>query len=189
MSLDYSALKGIPMEHLVGGPLIASAQGNLALSEVNLNYFLKLAYEDPKSTGEGSKPRMLTFNLERPFQKNGEKGGLEVAWEKQSIEVNVPCAALLPLPALLVDKISIDFTTSISNESSTSVQVGSEIGVEGGAFGWSVSAKVTTNVDNQRSSKQECTYNFHVEASQQPQAEGMSKLCDIFASVIEPMPK
>ena len=184
--MDYSALKGIPIEYLVSGPLIASAQGNGALADVNLNVFLKLAYED--GTGADPKPRLLAFELERPYQENDATGKL-LDWKTQAISVNVPCAALLPLPALMVDKISIDFTTSMSNESTTSVAVGAEVSASGGAFGFAFSAKVTTNVENQRSSKQECTYTFHVEASQQPQAEGMSKLCDIFASVIEPMPK
>jgi hypothetical protein len=183
--MDYSALKGIPIDHLVSAPLIASARGNGALSEVNLEVFLKLAFLD--GTGKKPAPRMLTFDLERPYQTN-KADGTAGAWTKQALQVNVPCAALLPLPALMVDKISIDFTTSMSNETVDKVEVGVEVGAEGGFGAFSFTAKVTTNVENQRTSKQECTYQFHVEASQQPQAEGMSKLCDIFASVIEPMP-
>lgn len=182
--MDYGQLKGIPIEYLVTGPLLAGARGNMALAEVNIDCFLKLAYKDGK--GDDSTPRLLTFELERPYQANTANG--LGAWEKQKISVTAPCAALLPLPALLVDKITIDFTTTISQESSTTVKVGSEVSASGGMFGWTVSAKVTTDVEHQRSSKQECTYQFHVEASQQPQAEGMSKLCDIFSSVIEPLP-
>ena len=177
--MDYSALKGIPIEHLVSGPLLAGAQSNLALAEVNINCFLQLAFKDAK----GGEARLITFTLERPYQNSDTN-----EWSTQSITVNAPCAALLPLPALLIDKITVDFTTSISNESSTSVKVGTEVEGKVGFGWWSASAKVTTDVEHQRSSKQECTYQFHVEASQQPAAEGMAKLTDIFASVIEPMP-
>jgi hypothetical protein len=185
MAIDYSKLKGIPIEHLVSGPLLASARSNNALAEVNLGVFLQLAFED--GTGEERKPRMLAFDLERPIQTLASDGEA-TTWGSQKIAVNVPCAALLPLPSLLVDKITLDFTTSMSNESTTSVKVGAEVSAKGGFFGVSFSAKVTTDVENSRSSKQECTYTFHVEASQQPQTEGMSKLCDIFATVIEPLP-
>lgn len=203
--MDYSALKGIPIDYLVSSPLLASARGNKALAEVNLDCFLRLAFAD--GTGKKSDPRLLTFKLQRPYQEQIEVPAVPgqpdadppVAavpatsktgdWKMQELEVQAPCAALLPLPALLVDKISIDFTTSMSNESSTTVSAGAEVSASGGAFGFTFSAKVTTNVENTRSSKQECTYTFHVEASQYPQAEGMSKLCDIFASVIEPLPK
>lgn len=53
----------------------------------------------------------------------------------------------------------------------------------------SVSGKVTSSRENTRSTNQTAKYQVHVTASQQRPTEGLSKLIDIMASCIEPLPK
>jgi len=81
---------------------------------------------------------------------------------------------------LLIDRVDFDFqmeVTETNSEKSTS------------------SADVSTNIqpngssrENTRSTNQTAKYQVHVSASQQRQTEGLSKLMDIMASCIEPIP-
>jgi hypothetical protein len=53
----------------------------------------------------------------------------------------------------------------------------------------SVGGKVSTSRENTRTTNQTAKYQVHVTAAQQPPTEGMSKLMDIVASCIEPIPQ
>ena len=51
-----------------------------------------------------------------------------------------------------------------------------------------VSGKVSSSRENTRSTNQTAKYQVHVSARQQRQTEGLSKLMDIMASCVEPLP-
>ncbi|MDX2362461.1 MAG: DUF2589 domain-containing protein [Crocinitomicaceae bacterium] len=179
-------MAGLPIESLICEPLIAVAKGQNALVDVYLNQLFKLAYTD----GDPEKgTRLIKFNLERPVTDG--QGNLS----KQTIEVEAPLLSLVPVPAFTMQEATVEFSMEIkSQESSTNKSEASletSASASGGYFGVSFSASVTgkasTSSENTRSSDQSSKYVITAKAVQQPPSEGMAKLTQLFASVIEPI--
>lgn len=174
--------KGLPMRELIGAPLFAAAEAQEKLASIAWEYYKRIAYDD-----EQQGTRLLEFNLERPVVQDGV-----VSAENNNVTVKAPFIGLVPIPSLLIDRVDVDFQMEVtdtnsstdSNSSDASTNISSKwFGVNVG-----ISGKVSSSRENTRSTDQTAKYQVHVSASQQPQTEGLSKLMDIMASCIEPIP-
>ncbi len=175
----YSSLNGIPIDYLVATPLLAAGRANLALAQ-NLEEFInEIAFED----GPGSNTNLVTFDLTRPYT-DPNTGELKT----ETIKVEAPLIGLIPLPALLVDNVTVNFSTTVNTSTSTNTSVNANVAASYGFGAFQMSGSVSTSVSHMRSSNQSATYTFQVQADQQPATEGMGKLMDVFASTIEPIP-
>lgn|SRR5574344_1059101 len=95
-------------------------------------------------------------------------------------------------PSLLIDRVDVDFqmevTDTNTSKTTETTDVSSNISAKWFAVQASISGKVSSSRENTRTTNQTAKYQVHVSASQQPQTEGLSKLMDIMASCIEPIP-
>ena len=176
----YGTLKGIPIDYLVSAPLMAAGRANISLAQSMEEFVFQVGFEggDPtKGTNN------IVFNLQRPYTDPNTN---EVT--TQTITVTCPLLGLVPIPALLVDNVTVDFTTSIDTSSSTTTSTAATIDASYRGAGFTVSGQVTASRQQMRQSNQSATYTFHVEASQQPATEGMGKLMDVMASCVTPIP-
>ena len=175
-----AALRGLPMRELIGAPLFAAAEAQERPAMTAWEYYKRIAYAD-----DGKTTRTLDFELERPVEQNGE-----VHTVKQ--QVHAPFIGLVTAPSLLVDRVDVDFqmevTDTNASKESTQAEVASSVSAKWWGVSASVSGKVTTARENTRQTNQTAKYQVHVTASQQPQTEGLSKLMDIMAACIEPIP-
>jgi len=173
-----SSFKGLPMRELISAPLIAVNEAQQQLAASTLDYYNKIAFDD-----EG-KTRCLEFDLERPVQTPGSIG-------KQDIHVKAPFIGMVPIPALLIDNVNINFQMEVTDASTSKSTESSELSTDVTTkwFGTSVSVqgKVGAARENTRSTNQTAKYQVSVSASQQPPTEGLSKLMDIMASCVEPL--
>ncbi len=175
---------GLPIAELIAAPLTAACDSQKRLAQSAFEFMTEIGYVDAKSQA----PRMLSFDLERP---------VEGAPAPQKIKVNAPFLGLVPLPALLIDDVQIDFqmevtatdTTTEKRNSSLDTTVNSNFRFGCFAKG-SVNdnGKISSSRENTRSTNQTAKYQVHVSARQQQPTEGMSKLMDIMAACIEPLP-
>ena len=174
--------KGLPMRELIGGPLFAAAEAQEKLASIALDYYKKIAYEDEKTT-----TRLLTFDLERPLVQDGV-----VSADNNKVTVKAPFIGLVPIPSLLIDRIDVDFQMEVTETNSTtdksSAEASTDISSKWFGVNVGISGKVSSSRENTRSTNQTAKYQVHVTASQQPQTEGLSKLMDIMAACIEPVP-
>ncbi len=127
---------------------------------------------------------MLEFNIQRP---------IEGSTTPQDIKVQAPFIGLVPLPNLLIDDFQMEVTaTETSTEkSSKEGSIDANAKFKFGCFGSgsvNVGGKVSSSRENTRSINQTAKYQVHVSARQQRQTEGLSKLMDIMASCVEPVP-
>ena len=173
---------GIPIEELVAAPLVAVCDSQKKLAQSAYEFMTEIGFND-----EG-KTRMVEFNLQRPIQG---------APQPQDIKVQVPFLGLVPLPNLLINDVQVDFQTEVTttetseeksaSEGSTNANANFKFGCFGGGS-VNVSGKVSSSRENTRSTNQTAKYQVHVSARQQRQTEGLSKLMDIMASCVEPLP-
>lgn len=171
--------KGLPMRELIAAPLIAAAEAQQELAATAWNFYQQIAFEE-----DGKKARILEFNIDRPIQQEGKM-------ETMPQSVKAPFIGLVPIPALLIDRVDVDFQMEVTDTSNVKSNTNAEVAAKVSGKGWLISAeisgKVTTARENTRMTNQTAKYQIHVSASQQPQTEGLSKLMDIMASCIEPI--
>lgn len=183
--------KGLPMRELIGGPLFAAAEAQEKLAAIALDYYNKIAfYDEDGKTADGSDvkkgdTRILKFTVNRPVEQNGAMTTL-----KQTVEA--PFIGLVPIPSLLIDRIDVDFqmevTETNTEKSKSETEASTDISAKWFGVKANISGKVSSSRENTRSTNQTAKYQVHVTASQQQQTEGLSKLMDIMASCIEPIP-
>ena len=137
---------------------------------------------------EDGKSRMVEFSFQRPIQGSPTP---------QDVTVQAPFIGLVPLPNLLIDDVQVDFqmevtatetsTEKSSTEGSSSANANFKFGCFGGGS-VNVSGKVSSSRENTRSTNQTARYQVDESNRQQRQTEGLSKLKDILASCVEPLP-
>ncbi len=181
--------RGLPMEELIGAPLTASCKAQYMLAENMIAFIKTIGFTPGTTTGEKS-TNLIEFDLARPVDDGS--GTIN----EQTIKISVPLLGLVPIPALLIETVNIDFSMevsdSVSSKSSTNAEVSTSTEVSWG--GWwgakvstSITGKVSTNRENTRNTDKTAKYNVNVVARQQEPTEGMSKMMDLFASCVEPI--
>lgn len=179
-----SKFQGLPIAELIAAPLRAACDSQKVLAQSAYEFMMQIGFVD------GKVPRLLDFQLERPIE--GETSGAT-----SKVQVKAPFLGLVPIPSLLIDDVQIDFQMEVT-DTTTSKETGStDVTTEVEAsfkFGWfgkgstKVHGKVSSSRENTRSTNQTAKYQVHVSARQQQPTEGLSKLMDIMAACIEPVP-
>jgi hypothetical protein len=176
----FGALQGIPIEYLIATPLMAAARSNMALAQVMVEFINEIGFNQGKTN-------VISFQLTRPYQDP-----TTLVMESQTITVNAPLLGLVPIPALLIQSVNIDLTvkvdTTVSSTGDTDENANANASDSWGFAKVAVTGSFDNKSDNKRSSDQTATYDVHVQALQQPMPEGMSKLMDVMASCVEPIP-
>lgn len=173
--------KGLPIAELIAAPLTAACDSQKKLAQSAFEFMTEIGFKDG-----GKTPRLLEFNLQRP---------IEGSTIKQDIAVQAPVLGLVPIPALLVDDVQIDFqmevTATETDKTESKTEGSMDSSLKFGCFvrgSVNISGKVSSSRENTRSTNQTAKYQVHVSARQQQPTEGLSKLMDIMASCIEPLP-
>lgn len=175
--------KGLPIAELVAAPLLAACDSQKRLAQSAFEFMTEIGFIEG-----GKKPRLLELNLQRP---------IEGAMQPQEVKVQAPFLGLVPLPSLLVDDVQIDFQMEVTTSETSKEQRNSSVDTSASSsfkFGCfasgsvNVNGKVSSSRENTRSTNQTAKYQVHVSARQQPQTEGLSRLMDILASCVEPLP-
>jgi hypothetical protein len=178
--------KGLPMEELIGAPLTAVCDSQKKLAIAQYEFIRDMAFKDGKDDGE---TRLIKFNLQRPTET---PNGIEMI----DTAVQAPFLGLVPIPSLLIEDVTIDFQMEVSateqSKERSNGEVSSSAEVSAG-FGFqkekvSIQGKVASSKENTRSTNQTAKYQVHVRARQQEQTEGLSRLMDIMAQGVAPLP-
>ena len=186
MADDVSkSFESLPIDQLICAPILAVAQGQSELCRVYIDYLFELAFEKDDSGNPTENARVIKFNLTRNvITSDGDV-------KPQTVLVEAPLLALVPVPAFTMDETTVRFTMEVKEVSTSKDTKETEASTTGGFSKWGfkaeVSGKVTTSSENTRSSDHSAKYEIYARAVQQQPVEGMAKLTQIFASVIEPI--
>lgn len=176
-------LRGLPLYELIGNPFTAVNHAQYNLATTMLDFIGSIGFV--KGQGDSYTTRTLDFDLERPV----DDGSSQI--KSQTVSIKAPLLGLVPIPALLIDHVKVEFSLELKSSTSTKSSVDTKVEAKAsygfGAFKASASGSVSTNRENTRSTDNTAKYNILVEANQQPYTEGMSKIMDLFASATEPI--
>lgn len=186
MADDVSkSFESLPIDQLICAPILAVAQGQSELCRVYIDYLFELAFEKDSNGNPTENARVIKFNLTRNvITPDGDV-------KPQTVLVEAPLLALVPVPAFTMDETTVRFTMEVKEVSTSKDTRDTEASATAGFNKWGfkaeVSGKVTTSSENTRSSDHSAKYEIYARAVQQQPVEGMAKLTQIFASVIEPI--
>ncbi|HSK78999.1 MAG TPA: DUF2589 domain-containing protein [Thermoanaerobaculia bacterium] len=179
-----NALQAIPFKALIGGPLQACVEAQAQAANTTWN-FIKEVGLNPKDQYGNRSATTVVFQ----YQKGGEM-----------VNLVVPLLAIVPIPFLAVDDVSIDFKANISAASS-SVAVQSESTTAGGSVGGSfgggwgpfgVHANFNANYSSKKDSRAsqdskysvEYTMDVRVHAGQADMPAGLARVLNLLESAI-----
>ena len=168
--------RGIPMDVLIGGPLQAACTAQYNLAKTMVTFINLIGFKDGQTV-------TVDFELERPVDD-----GSGVV-KSETITVHAPLLGLVPIPALLIETVDINFSMEVSShtEDKSKTEASVEVKYDAWYSPVSVTGKVSTSRENTRTTDNSAKYNVNVVARQQPPQEGMSKLMDLMASAVEPI--
>jgi hypothetical protein len=170
-----NALQAIPFSSLIGGPLKAAIEAQAIAAKTTYEFIKEVGlYIDP-ATGQ-TKTVQVVFQFQRG---------------NQMVNLNVPLLAIVPIPYIAVNEITIDFLAKISAEASTvnqtseSTSYGGEI--SGGGRFWFIEVNFKANYSSKKDSTStaqskysvEYTMNVHVAAGQDSMPAGLASVLNM----------
>ncbi len=173
-----SELNNIPFRAMIGGPLQAAVDAQVASSLATIDFINRVGFTDPAA---GKRELvMVDFSHTR---KDVDADGKEVSKE---VALRVPLLAMLPIPSLRIEHVIIDFNAKLNSvETST---VSDKLGVEAEVkAGWGpVSFKVSASYQRQSTTgvevKKEYALQVNVKAVQDEIPAGLEKILGALAA-------
>ena len=176
-SLDFSSL--------IGGPLVAivNAQAQASLSSAD---FIKQVAFKPTTTSPPGPLELETVSFE--YKKTGDSGVVTQT-------IDVPLISILNVPFIRVQEATIQFRANIVGMEFSQVDTSSQVGVELSAglrlrrFSANLKASYASQKKSSSGEKTERTYamDILVKIVQDEVPEGLSRVLDIFGSLIKPV--
>lgn len=187
-----SQFKGLPMADLIGGPLRAACDAQIALANATAT-FVKVVGFKPPTEGDDANAvgdiRTAQFKFTRSRMKDDGTGT-----EDEDVVMDVPLLAIVKVPSLFIDTVDITFDMEVKSSSSQKESEDKE-----GKFaadmqaGWGcfsikvhVEGSVATHKENTRSSDNSAKYHVEVHASDKGMPEGLARVMDIMNAAIVP---
>ena len=190
---DMSAFQGLPIQDLIGGPLIGAAQGQAKLAQITMDFVTQMAFEE-----DGKTAKLIPVLVDR-LVKDPETGSVTTL--KQQLQVSP--ITLVEIPNFSMQDMEIEFSMEIKqsslekskteskSEHETSVKAsvgwsgwGAKVNVEAG---YKQSGSVSASKENTRSSDFSAKYHVKATATQKPPTECMAIFTQILASAIDPV--
>lgn len=175
---------GLPLGLLVCQPILEVSKGQDALCQTYLDNLFALAFEKREKSTDPLIAKTIKFTLNRMVINNGVP-------KPTPITVEAPLLSLVPVPAFTMDEATVRFTMEVKSQTVDKNSVTTTETVSAGYSGWGFTANITGSVTSQgehtRTTDKAAKYEIYARAIQQPPAEGMAKLTNIVASVIEPI--
>ncbi|WP_310463652.1 DUF2589 domain-containing protein [Sphaerotilus sp.] len=173
-----SELNNIDFRKMIGGPLQAAVDAQVASSLATVNFINNVGFE----TAEDGKKTLVMVDFSHT-RKDVDAEGNEV---NKEVAIRVPLLAMLPIPSLRIEHVIIDFKVKLNSVESS--KVSDKLGVSvsaGGGFG-PVNFKVSASYERQTSTgvevKKEYALTVNVKAVQDEIPAGLEKILNMLAA-------
>ncbi|MEH6472644.1 MAG: DUF2589 domain-containing protein [Halopseudomonas sp.] len=175
-SLIGAEFQALPLDFLISSPLVAAVNAQRVAAESTKSFIQSMI--DPTT----KKPLTVEFSVDQV----GEDG------KSKSIAVNAPLLAMVPVPHLRIDSLSIHFTFEISQTYRDAKETQASISTSV-ASGKALSPWVSASIKGSASSKgsRESTLNrsgqldITVNASESEMPEGLARVLSLMTSAIQ----
>ncbi len=169
---------GLDMGQLIGGPLNAASDASISLARGTANFINDVGFD------KNGKVRTAAFGFSRNSMNDDGTSNLE------SLNVDVPLLAIVPIPNLQIDEVNIIFDMEVkeSEKSEKSFDLGASLSGSArfGPVQVSITGSVSAHQANTRSSDNSAKYHVDVRAVNHGTPEGLSRVLDMISAGISP---
>ena len=179
MSETGSQFKALPIEDLIGAPLVAAAQAQGKLAGVTVDFIKAIGLNN---SGTEEAPVYEAVSVDFTYtSSDGDETSLKV-----------PLLSIINVPSLSVKtaKVEFEMTVSTSTKNTTSTESSAELKAKAG-WGWgsaSFKGSVSKSKFNSRETDTSAKYSVIVEARDDGYPEGLAKVLDILNESINTTP-
>jgi hypothetical protein len=180
----------LPLEMIVATPLVAVAKAQAIAAQTTLDFVKGLCDElpaPPSAPGATAAPPSLTpkvIDLSIDRTVNGVPG---------NAHIKAPLLAMVPIPHLLIDSVTINFKYEIAqtfrDASATNASAGVEVGTGAALSPWvkaTFHGNVTHTSSSEASTNRGGTLDIMIRASQSAIPVGLDRLLTMLSQAIEP---
>jgi hypothetical protein len=173
-----SELNNIDFRKLLGGPLQAAVDAQVASSLATVNFINSVGF----NTDANGKKELVMVDFSHDRKDVKADGGED----KKTINIKVPLLAMLPIPSLRIEHLIVDLNIKLNSVESANTS--SELGVNvtaGGGWG-PVSLKVSASYKRQSSTgikiEREYAMNVNMKAVQDEIPAGLEKILNLLSA-------
>ncbi|PTX59462.1 uncharacterized protein DUF2589 [Kordia periserrulae] len=196
---------GLPIDNLIGAPLMAAATANNAMALTQTRFLLDTCFE-AKNDSDQLIPIMIKMELVRGVigqKTDNNDNSVTPIIEEVKTTFNLPLLTIVPLNSLAVDDVYVKFHMEVKSSYSedTSKETRDQMKASGSfeaKMGWGpLSATVRGNVSKESSSvskedthyskENSAEYDISVHAKQIPLPDGVKTIINAFTLAIEPI--
>jgi hypothetical protein len=179
-----SELNNIDFKKMIGGPLQAAVDAQVASSMATVDFIQKVGFSQERDSSGNpvGKPELVMVDFTHKRTDVDDKGQPVT---KETF-IKVPLLAMLPIPSLRIEHVIIDFNVKLNSVETASVsdKLGINAEVKGG---WGpVSFKVSASYQRQTATgvevKKEYALNVNVKAVQDEMPAGLEKILGMLAA-------
>lgn len=181
---------GLPMDALIGAPLIAATEANSKMSQSQMEFLLNTCFENQGNDDDPLKPIMIKMVLTRGVvnQKTGNTSSFDTSF-------TVPLMTFISINTLGVDNVTIHFDMEVKSSFDQTTQKSSKGSFKGSAsakigffhFNASVSYDSSKSENTHYQKSNSAKYSVDVHAAQLPIPKGVQTVLEAFTKTIDPL--
>lgn len=180
--------KGLPMKSLIGGPLQAACDAQVQLAKAETNFINEVGLQEAKGSDGKANGELITRTVNFTATRPATLPTGEII--EETISINAPVLAIVPIPALLVDEVDIRFNMEVKNsfeeKTDTSASASLKASVGWGPFSVNITGSVSSHKESTRKTDNSAKYDVHVHAKQMDAPEGLMRILDHLITACEP---
>lgn len=200
---------GLPMDSLIGAPLMAAAKANNMMAVTQTRFMLETCFAFKKgddNTPDSYAPIMIKMTITQsllvPGDPDGNDDEKKPKIEPITTDIDLPLLTIIPLNSLAVDEVNIQFDMEVKSSFSEATSEKHEEKFAGsGSFSaklnygiFSVSVTGSVSYDSATSSSRDthyeksnsAQYSVKVHAGQIPLPQGVTTIINAFTNSITP---
>lgn len=171
-----SELNNIDFQKMIGGPLQAAVQAQVASSMATVNFIKEVGFEKDEDGVPTDKLVMADFS----YKKTGINGADIIT------TVSVPLITIVTVPSLRIENIDIQFNAKLNSveteDISSKLKIGAELGVKWGPVNFKATMSYQRSTSRGTKVEKEYSLNVKVQATQDEMPAGLEQVLGLLAS-------
>ncbi len=184
-------LRALPLEHIVGAPLVAAIKAQALAANTTVAFIKEVGLE---KTDDNYKAVYVDFKFDRVVEEEKTKSGGEKVKVVRVVpsKLTVPLLTIVPIPYIRISDMTIDFEYQIRDVETKATDQEAKIATKAQVGGWfwkvEVKGSYTYKSTTRRSTDRRSTLKVTVNAVQDEIPEGLSRVLDILGEAIKVVP-
>jgi len=209
-------LRALPLEHIIGSPMQAAIKAQALAAKTTVDFIKEVGLKPralesgeteadlDETSGESGMPgyeaRYVDFKFDRLLEEEkttasatpGEPPTKETITRLVPSKLTVPLLAIVPIPYLRINDMTIDFEFQIKDVETSESTTEKKVSMSAKAGGWfykvNIKGSYSNRTVNKRETDRRTTLKITVNAVQDAIPEGLGRVLDMLSESIKAVP-